>query len=347
MEVRYRIARPYPLEAAFELGRFTALLGPSGAGKTTLIRALAGLVPGRGTPYGGLPAERRPVGYLPQNLALFPHLNAWQNVAFPLAHLPPGERKERALALLGRFGLSEKADRRPAELSGGEARRVALARALAREPELILLDEPTAGLDRPNRSQVLRAILAALSSGNVRALVATHDPELAQAADRVVVLERGKVLQEGPSDRVFNHPASPRVAQLLGYENRFSGRVVQREGELALLATEAGRLYAKTELPVGTRVGIFLRPEEVLIVREGRPLSPVDAQNTLVGRLRCVRRMGPVVEAEFQGRIELLLRLPRHVEDRLGLATGEIRRVVLKPRYLQLFSEEEDSFSSE
>ena len=347
MEVRYQIARPFPLEARFHLERFTALLGPSGAGKTTLIRAIAGLVPARGTPYGKTPAERRPVGYLPQNLALFPHLTAWQNVAFPLAHLPREERKARALWLLRRFGLEGKADRRPAELSGGEARRVALARALARNPELLLLDEPTAGLDRPNRAGVLRAILEALSEEKVRALVATHDPELAQAADWVVVLEKGRVLQEGTSEAVFNRPASPRVARLLGFENAFSGRIVGRSGEYAVVESEAGRLFAKTALPVGTRVRLYLRPEEVLIVREDRPLSPIDAQNTLFGVLRGVRRMGPVVEAEFWGKVRLLLRLPRHVEDRLGLTSGQARRVVLKPRYLQLFSEEEDSFSSD
>ena len=137
------------------------------------------------------------------------------------------------------------------------------------------------------------------------------------------------------------------MARLLGFENAFSGRVVGRSGEYAVVESEAGQLLAKTALPVGTRVRLYLRPEEVLIVREDRPLSPIDAQNTLFGVLRGVRRMGPVVEAEFWGKVRLLLRLPRHVEDRLGLASGQARRVVLKPRYLQLFSEEEDSFSSD
>ena len=347
MEIRYRIPRPLALRVAFRVEGCTALLGPSGAGKTTLLKALAGLLPAEGEPYAGRPPEKRPIGYLPQNAALFPHLTAWQNVAFALPHLPPGDRRRAAMAWLERFDLAHRADHRPHELSGGEARRVALARALAREPELLLLDEPTAGLDRLSRDQVLRAILYAVEAHRVKALVATHDPELAQAADRVAVLDGGRLLQSGPTAEVYNRPRSLRVARLLGYENRIPGRVVGHEPPHLRVETAAGVLRVPGRpRPLGTRVVLAIRPEEVLIVREDRPLAPLDEANVLAGVLRRVRRMGPVVEAEFEGPLELLLRLPRHVQDRLALRPGEPRRVVLKPRYLQLFSEdEEDSFS--
>ena len=137
LEVHYRLNRPVRLEARFRVRGFTVLLGQSGAGKTSLLKALAGLLPAEGTPFGGLPPERRPVGYLPQDLALFPHMTAWENVAFPLKGR---DRKARALALLERVGLLEHAHKRPGELSGGQRQRVALARALARKPELLLLD---------------------------------------------------------------------------------------------------------------------------------------------------------------------------------------------------------------
>ena len=342
MEIHYRIPRPVLIEASFRIEGFTALLGPSGAGKTSLLKALAGLLKAQGEPYAGLLPEQRPIGYLPQHAALFPHLRAWQNVAFGLAHLPPPRRREEALAWLRRFGLANRAEKRPHELSGGEARRVALARALARKPELLLLDEPTAGLDRMSRDQVLRAILQAVEAHGVKALVATHDPELAQAADRVVVLDRGRVLQAGPTAEVYNRPSSLRVASLLGYENRIPGKVVGADPPYLRVHTQAGTLLALGKaLNPGTRVVLAIRPEEVLIVREDRPLKPEDAANTLTGRIGWIRRMGPVVEAAFEGQIALLLRLPRHVQDRLGLRANEPRRVVLKPRYLQLFSEEE------
>ena len=349
MEIRYRIHRPLPLAVAFRVEGFTALLGPSGAGKTTLLKALAGLLPAEGTPYAGLPPEKRPIGYLPQNAALFPHLTAWQNVAFALPHLRSADREKAARTWLHRFGLAHRAEHRPRELSGGEARRVALARALARNPELLLLDEPTAGLDRPNRDQVLRAILYAVEEHGVRALVATHDLELAQAANRLAVLDEGQLLQSGPSEEVHQNPISLRVARLLGFENLIPGRVVGYRSPYVEVATRAGVLRALgNPLPQGTPAVLAVRPEEVLIVREDRPLHPRDAANTIAGAIRRLRRMGPVVEAEFEGPVPLLLRLPRHVQDRLELRPGEPRRVVLKPRYLQLFSEDEAaSFSSD
>ena len=341
MEVRCQTLRPIALEVAFEVEGLTALLGPSGAGKTTLLKALAGLLPASCAPFSSLAPERRPVGYLPQHLALFPHLTAWQNVAFPLAHLPRAEREERARALLARFGLAHRADHRPSALSGGEARRVALARALAKGPRLLLLDEPTAGLDLATKGEVLRAILQAVREEGVLALVATHDPDLAQAADRVALIQAGRLLDEGPTARVYGRPASLAAARLVGFENLVPVRVLGKKGPYLEVGAGDVRLLAPPtpKLASGDAAVLAVRPEEVLIVREDRPLAPADAQNTLAGTIRCLRRLGPVVEAEFEGPLALKIRLPRHVQDRLGLRPGERRRVVLKPRYLQLFSE--------
>ncbi len=141
MEVRYRILRPMAMEVAFSLRGLTVLLGESGAGKTTVLRALAGLLPGEGTPFGNARPEARPVGYLPQQHALFPHMTALENVAFPIPG-PKPERLSRARALLGRLGIEALADRYPKELSGGQRQRVALGWGPAPGAELPPLDKP-------------------------------------------------------------------------------------------------------------------------------------------------------------------------------------------------------------
>ncbi|RTH97490.1 peptide ABC transporter ATP-binding protein [Thermus scotoductus] len=212
MEVHYRIRKPIALEVRFRIQGFTVLLGESGVGKTTLLKALAGLVPAEGRPYGGLPPERRPVGYLPQDLALFPHMTAWENVAFPLAG---GNRKARALALLERVGLEEHVHKRPNQLSGGQKQRVALARALARNPEILLLDEPTSALDPEMVGEVLD-VMRDLARGGMTMLVVTHEMGFArEVADRVVFMDGGQVAEEGRPEEIFTRPKEERTRAFL------------------------------------------------------------------------------------------------------------------------------------
>ena len=196
-------------------GECLALAGPSGAGKTSVLRVAAGLLrPERGRVEaaretwldtdGGVdvPPERRRCGYVFQEYALFPHLTAWQNVAYPLRGVPRAERRERALGLLDRFGMRELADARPATLSGGERQRVALARMLAREPGVLLLDEPLSALDARTRAGAARELAAVLREAEAPALLVTHDfAEAAQLGDRVGIIDAGRVIQEGTADR--------------------------------------------------------------------------------------------------------------------------------------------------
>jgi molybdate transport system ATP-binding protein len=216
LTIDYRLDRPLTLHAQFEVRGFTALLGRSGAGKTSLLKAIAGLLPAAGTPWGGLPPEARPVGYLPQGTALFPHLTALENAAYALRG---PDRFTRAQTLLQELGIGDLAQRPAPTLSGGEAQRVALARALARQPALLLLDEPSAALDGATRDAVLAWLATTITARAIPALAATHDQNIALVADWVVLLADGKILQQGRPRTVFNQPETAAAAALLGYEN--------------------------------------------------------------------------------------------------------------------------------
>ena len=214
--VDYRLTHPVALHAAFEIRGFTALLGRSGAGKSSLIKALAGLIQAAGTPWGGQAPELREIGYLPQNAALFPHLTALENVAYPLRG---GDRFDRAKSLLDELGLLDFAPRLAKQLSGGEAQRIALARALAHKPKLLLLDEPSSGLDATTRDATFTWLIDTLKARAVPALAATHDPGLAGFADWLVLLADQKIIREGTPQNLFADPGSVAAAELLGFEN--------------------------------------------------------------------------------------------------------------------------------
>jgi len=199
-----------------EVRGFTALLGRSGAGKTSLLKALAGLLPAEGTPWSGSPPERRPIGYVPQNFALFPHLSVLENAAFALTG---PDRLEIATKILHDLGISHLASRSAGQISGGEAQRAALARALAAGPELLLLDEPSAALDSATRDAVMARLIETLARTNMPALAATHDFAVAALADWVALLADGQIIQQGTPKNVFEQPASAAAARLVGYQN--------------------------------------------------------------------------------------------------------------------------------
>ena len=192
VHVAYRIFEPIELEVEFDIAGVTVLLGANGEGKSTILRALAGLLAAEGTPFSGLPPQRRPIAYLPQEHLLFPHLRAWENVAFAFDERT--HRRERALALLTRFEIGEIAERFPHQLSGGERQRVAIARAFARRPQLVLFDEPTSALDKSAREAFLSTALPALRDAGIPTLAATHDPALVEVADCTVLLRDRKIV---------------------------------------------------------------------------------------------------------------------------------------------------------
>lgn len=216
LHIDYHLTTPFALHARFEVHGFTALLGRSGAGKTSLLKALAGLIPATGTPYENLPARSRPIGYLPQASLLFPHLTVLENAAFALTG---PDRRHIAQTLLDDLGIGHLGPRNATQISGGEAQRAALARAMARHPELLLLDEPASALDATTRDETMAALITAITSTCIPTLAATHDPAIAAMADRIVLLHDHKIIQQGPAREVFNNPASAAGAKLLGYQN--------------------------------------------------------------------------------------------------------------------------------
>lgn len=271
MRIDYRIEHPVALSASFEVEGFTVLLGASGEGKTLLLRAIAGLLPAHGEPFDGMPPQQRAVGYLPQGHALFPHLNAWQNVAFALRG---ARRRDEAIEWLERVGLAELAERRPAQLSGGQQQRVALARALARRPQLLLLDEPTSALDPATRDDVLAELIAEVHAAGIPALAVSHDPALAAVADRLVLMHDRRIVQTGTPAQVHAQPASGAVARLLGLRNVFRGRIAGAEGAQHLLWPEAGvSLPVHTTLADGSNVDWHIAPEAIVLHGAGTTLA--------------------------------------------------------------------------
>jgi molybdate transport system ATP-binding protein len=214
------------LDVALAASDETMLIaGPNGAGKSTLLRLLLGVLrpdAGRIALEGSAlfdsaarvdaPPEKRRLGYVPQDYALFPHLDVAGNVAFGLAGLPPAERRERVAQWLARLDLVPLAHRAPGALSGGERQRVALARALAREPRALLLDEPFASLDPGARRDLRASLRGWLRGWRLPALMVSHDPADAAAADRIAVLERGRLVQQGTLDELRRSPATEFVA---------------------------------------------------------------------------------------------------------------------------------------
>ncbi|HEY6533719.1 MAG TPA: ABC transporter ATP-binding protein [Acidimicrobiales bacterium] len=306
---------PFRLDVAVRLrpGEVVAVLGPNGAGKTTLLRTLAGLLAldeGRieidGTtvddPDAGVfvPAEQRSVGVVFQDYLLFPNLSALENVAFGLRArgVARATARARASEWLDRLGLDELADRRPQHLSGGQAQRVALGRALATEPTLVLLDEPLAALDVGSRAEVRRDLRRHLDRAHCATLVITHDPVDAHAlADRVVVIESGQVRQEGVLTDIASHPRSRYVAELVGM-NLITGTV--REGVLE--AADGSHLVVPADVLDGPAFAV-VRPSAIALHR-GRPEG--SARNAWPLRITDLDRHGDRVRVRLDGPPELV-----------------------------------------
>jgi molybdate transport system ATP-binding protein len=342
--VTARARTPIPLDVAFrvEPGELLALVGHSGSGKTTLLRTIAGLwrpdlgrVAVNGTAWLdtatgiNLPTHRRRVGIVFQSYALFPHMTALQNV---MAAMDRADRDEagKILDLVNLHGL---ADRRPAQLSGGQQQRVAVARALARRPMALLLDEPFSAVDRATREMLYSEIIDLRRHLAMPVVLVTHDMNEAQMlADRMVVIEKGGVVHEGTTAEVM---ADPEALRALGIRELAAmlPAVVAEYGQDGLTRLEAptGPLYLPgVDGAVGSRIRVRIMAHDVILSRL-RPQG-LSAQNIIAGKVaRIVQGAGPgvIVHVDVGGH-EILARITRRAADQMGLHPGDTVHAILK-----------------
>ncbi|MEW6260731.1 MAG: ABC transporter ATP-binding protein [Thermodesulfobacteriota bacterium] len=263
------------VDFALNRGEILCILGPSGCGKTTLLRIIAGIespddgsVRIEGRDMSDVPAHMRHVGMVFQDFALFPHLNVRENVAFGLHGLSREASLDRVRQMLERMGIEALAERRTNELSGGQKQRVALARSLAPQPRLLLLDEPLGSLDRQLRERLVYDTADVLRKLGMTAVYVTHDhAEAFAVADRVAVLQSGKIAQIGSPETVYRRPATIEIARFFGYDNVIRGRILSRQ----LLDADFGRLQTDTAVigKPGDEVTVLIRPDAAVIVKEG------------------------------------------------------------------------------
>ncbi len=273
-------------------GELVTLLGPSGCGKTTTLRMIAGLerpsegsirigdsvVAGDGT---FVPSENRDVGLVFQDFALFPHLTVEENVTFGIEHWSPKEKTERATELLELVGLLDHRDKQPEQLSGGQQQRVALARSLAPEPEVLLLDEPFSNLDVRLRIEMREEVRRILKEAGVTAISVTHDQEEALSiSDRVAIMNNGQLEQVGKPEVVFENPESRFVASFLGRASFLPGRVIDDtvETELGHLSTE--KLNGPVAAYDGADIDVLVRPDDL----EAVPSNQATADGRIIHR---------------------------------------------------------------
>jgi len=342
VDIEKRLSPAFALEARFYLNvdtpQVVILFGPSGSGKTTVLRCLAGLErPDRGIirlgrdcwldSHAGIdvPPQRRPIGFMFQDYALFPIYTVADNIAYGLRGLNTAARAQRVTEILDLFDLKELQHRRPAQLSGGQQQRVALARAVARRPRLLLLDEPLSALDAPIRSKLRGELRGLLKRLAIPSIVVTHDwDEALTLGDQMAIIHAGKVLQIGTPQEVFTRPANTAVARIVGVETIVQGKVLHIKDGLATTDVGGVALHALSDdeavAEAAAEVFVCIRAEDVI-------LEPIDtgvtsARNRLTGTILSVTPIGAVVRVEIDCGFSLAAIVTRSASEDLHLAPG-------------------------
>ncbi len=359
IRVELRHPGPIPLDAGFSCagGELLALVGPSGSGKSTCLRAIAGLFkPDQGavscngevwfdsTARIDIAPRLRRTGFVFQNFALFPHLSAVDNVIEGLTHLPRSERRARAEELLRRVHLSGLDGRRPGQLSGGQQQRVAVARALARDPDVLLLDEPFSAVDKVTRRRLYKELVDLRRQLEMPVILVTHDlDEAALLADRLCILHHGRTLQSGPPYDVMARPVSGEVARLVDQKNIFKGTVCGHEGatDRTLLTWGGVSLTARYQpaFKAGQNVTWMIPTDDVRLHTADHPPDH-RRQNVVTGIVCDVVRLGDLAGVSLSidnaDALPVFLSVRMAYVKRQGMKSGDRVTVSLTPAGIHL-----------
>ena len=351
----------FDLDVAFSVqSGISILFGASGAGKTTLLDCIAGLaapdsgrilLAGRAlfdslSGVNVLPRHRN-VGYVFQDLALFPHLSVEGNVGYGLRNCSDTERRQRVQSMLESLGIAALGSRRPGELSGGEKQRVALARALVTNPSILLLDEPLAGLDLPVRMKIAEDLRRTIQNMPIPALYVTHNrDEVFMLGEELLVLERGRLIAQGTPHQVLSAPRVETVAQLAGFENIFDAQVISIHEDRGTMTCRIGserfehsRVEVETPLihaEAGTRLRVGISAGDILLATS--PPAGLSARNVLPGRVISLHQRDAIVTGVVDCGVELSVHLTLGARDSLGLAPGRQVWVIVKTHSCHLLA---------
>ena len=333
------------IDLVIEPGEFFALLGPSGSGKSTLLRVLAGFArpqAGRvlvdGADISGVPPWQRDIGMVFQNYALYPHMTVAQNVAFGLEErrLPKNVIEQKVAAVLDLVGLKELSSRRPSQLSGGQQQRVALARTIAIEPKVFLLDEPLSNLDAKLRVHMRVELLALQRKLGVTTIFVTHDQEEALSiSDRVAVLEAGVIQQVGTPVELFDHPVNRFIANFVGTANMFAGTLRPGADGIVFESAALGTLLLRgaPAAPAGA-VEIAFRPHVVTLVEAGA--APDGRLIWLKGTVAAREFLGEFIRYVVTVGTNEIVADQAHYTDARKFAPGEAVNLGIQPEQIRL-----------
>jgi molybdate transport system ATP-binding protein len=340
VEIRKRSSKDFELELSVSLPPgITILFGASGAGKTTLLDCLAGLV----RPDAGriaiaekilfdsaqeinVPPQVRRVGYVFQDLALFPHLSVEANIEYGISSLDGQERKRRSAAILESFRIAHLRSRRPGQISGGERQRVALARALVIDPAILLLDEPLAALDAVTKARIVDDLRTWNQEHRIPVVYVTHSREEVFAlGERVIVMENGRAIAQGTPHQVMSAPRLETVAQLAGFENIFDAKVISAHAERGTMTCQLAGSKIELETPlvradVGSMMKIGIRAGDILLA--SLPPAGLSARNIIAGRVVSLAQRDVIAVAKVDCGVEMEVHLTLAARDSLHLQPG-------------------------
>lgn len=332
-------------------GGITVLFGHSGAGKTSILRAVAGIL----NPDAGrialddriyfdsssgvcLPVQQRRVGYVFQDLLLFPHLTAEQNVLYGIRDHSRNSDRKRVKEMLSMLGVAGTAHRYPGELSGGEQQRVALARSLASDPLIMLMDEPLSAVDVATRTRLLEEISSIQQQSGIPFLYVTHNSsEAVRLGNTMYVIDRGRIVQKGAPLEILNSPRSAPVARIVGTENVFAGKIAGHRSADGTTVVEVGSCSLEvpySDLPAGSRITVGIRSEDIIISREY--LTQTSARNVLKGTVRRIILEADKAELVISSGVDFKVSITPATVRILGLAEGTELYMLIKARAIHL-----------